>query len=198
MRAPTPEDFLLPMLSVLDACTVDLVVAGNVALALHGHLRFVPTLEIAPHLSRENLARLAGACAAAELDAAPDASDIAAGARAARAERQIVAPCYRVPGGIGKLRVVLNPVVPFSALAVDAQTVALSGTPVRYPSLAHLIALKRQAGSGCDLVDIENLVERPVSCSVTERFAGFLGLWTFALAITTRDRLPRLRDGGAH
>jgi hypothetical protein len=143
MRAPTPEDFLLPMLSVLDAYSVDLLVAGNVALALHGHLRFVPTLEIAPHLSRENLARLAGACAAAELEAAPDASEIAAGAIAPRAERQIVAPCYRVPGGIGRLRVVLDPVVPFTALAIDAHTVALSDIQVRYPSLTHLIALRK-------------------------------------------------------
>jgi hypothetical protein len=135
------------------------VVIGGVAVGAHGYIRATEDLDIVPDPSPENLDELGNTL-------------VRVGGRLAANPRRGIDQALRqallrganltLTTDLGDLDVVqrVKGLPGWEALAADAETTTLGGTPLAVCSRAHLIAMKRARDSLQDRADIEALERR--------------------------------------
>ncbi len=156
-----PTDFLA-VFTALAAADARFVVAGGLAVVLHGHDRLTADIDLAIDLTPES-ARIA-ITVLTQLGYRPLApvdplqlADAAERGKWQRERNMQVFSFWDAANSMPTVDVFLAPTIAFEDLWRDASIVQLGGVAVRIASRAHLIAMKRAAGRPQDLADIERL-----------------------------------------
>lgn len=149
-----------PLLAALSRHGVDFLVAGGLAVILHGYARLTLDLDIVPSPRQESMRRLTAALS--ELEA------VAVGARNERLPLDLSHPeslavgNYFLETKYGALDLFNGPrpdLNRYRRLDRDAIEVDVAGNAVKVVSKDDLIAMKREAGREKDLADIAALTE---------------------------------------
>ena len=148
------------LLEVLAGHGVEFLVAGGLAVILHGYLRLTVDLDVVPCPAEPNMQRLAAALS--DLDAS------AVDAGGGRLPLDLSHPVSLAVGNyflvtrLGALDLLNGPrpdLKRYRRLEADAVEVEFGGDEVKVVSKSDLIAMKREAGRPKDLRDIAALTE---------------------------------------
>jgi len=150
------------LFGLLEKEHVRYVVAGGVAMVLHGVIRFTADLDLILDLSEENLAKFLGC-----MDALGFRPRLPVKAQAIldpevrkqwRYEKNMQVFTFIHPTRpLSEVDVLLEELIPFSDLEAQAVTKRASGITIRVASKEHIKALKRMSGRAQDLADIQAL-----------------------------------------
>ncbi len=156
-----PTDFLAVFTALMQA-QVRFVVAGGLAVVLHGHDRLTADIDIAMDLTSEPVqAAVSALTRIGYRPLAPvDAMELADAERrtAWRQDRRMqVFSFWDTTNTKPTIDIFIEPPIHFEDLWRDAVPMLLGGVTVRVASVAHLIRMKQTAGRPQDLADIERL-----------------------------------------
>ena len=154
---------LLEVAAALDDADVAYVVAGGMAVVLHGYVGTTDGVDIAVDLGRENVEK---ALAVLERLGLRPRLPVPAAAFADEAvreswvrDRNLIAFTMHDPRDARReVDLFAHPPITFEELSADAEVMVVSGVPVRVVSLAHLIAMKRISDREQDRADIAALL----------------------------------------
>lgn len=156
-----PTDFLA-VFAALTQANVRFVVAGGLAVVLHGHDRLTADIDIALDLSTESVRTAVRALTSigyrplAPVD--PQSLADAATRAAWQRERNMqVFSFWDSTNTKPTVDIFLEPPLPFDELWAKAISVPFGGMTIRIASVPHLIHMKHVAGRPKDLADIERL-----------------------------------------
>lgn len=159
-----PTDFLAVFLALTKA-RVRFVVAGGLAVLLHGHDRLTADIDIALDLSADSVR--AAVTALTNIGYRPLApvdplrlADAPTRTGWRRERHMQVFSFWDSTHTKPTVDVFLEPPLPFEELWADATSVPFSGMTIRIASVPHLIRMKETAGRPQDLADIERLKSR--------------------------------------
>lgn len=154
---------LFEVAAALDEADVAYVVAGGMAVVLHGHVRTTVDLDIALDLRRENVEK-----ALAVLDGLGMTPRLPVPAAAFAdeevreswvRERNLIAFTMHDPGDARReVDLFAHPPIAFAELWADSQVMSVAGVSVRVVSLAHLIEMKRISDREQDRADVAALL----------------------------------------
>jgi hypothetical protein len=148
------------ILTLLVDREVDFLLAGGLAVSLHGYVRATRDVDVIPAPDATNLGRLA--------EALRDLNAQAVGARGERLALDLTHPeslaigNYFLDTRLGALDLFNGPrpdLKRYRRLEGDAVPVAVGGREIKVIAKADLIAMKREAGRPKDLADIAALTE---------------------------------------
>ncbi|MBV6416062.1 MAG: hypothetical protein CMLOHMNK_00590 [Steroidobacteraceae bacterium] len=159
-----PTDFHA-IIQALAQAGVRFVIAGGVAVVLHGHDRLTADLDIALELTAESVsAAIAALTRIGYRPMAPvDPMQLADPAirEAWRRDRNMtVFSLWDSTNTKPTIDIFLESPLPFEELWTNAALVELGGVNVRVVSREHLIRIKRASGRPQDLADVERLQSR--------------------------------------
>jgi len=150
--------------SALLEARVEFVVAGGVAVVLHGHARLTADLDLVVWLERENILRAMGALAG--LGYRPEApvaaeqfADPAQRLQWIRDKGMRVFSLWSDLHRTTPIDLFVEEPLPFAELADAAARVPLGSITVPIASIPHLMRMKRAAGRAQDLEDLRVLEE---------------------------------------
>jgi hypothetical protein len=159
-----PTDFQAVFVALAQA-NVRFVVAGGLAVVLHGHDRLTADIDLALDLTTESVQ--AAVTALTRIGYRPlapvDPMQLADGESRAEWKRErnmVVFSFWDSSNTKPTVDIFLEPPLPFEELWNDSVPVSLGGVTVRIVSLSHLIRLKTDSGRPRDLADIAHLRER--------------------------------------
>lgn len=151
-----------PVLAALTERSVRYLVAGGVAVVLHGHPRLTADLDLVVDLAEDQVRSAVDTLL--ELGLRPrlpvDPHDFADPTVRRRwiEERALTVFSFHDPHNpLREVDLFADPPVAFSQLWERSVAIDLSNTTVRVVSIDDLIAMKRQAGRAQDLADVEAL-----------------------------------------
>lgn len=154
---------LLEVAAALDEADVAYVVAGGMAVVLHGHVRTTVDLDIALDLRRENVEKALtvledlGLQPRLPVPAASFADEVVRETWVR--ERNLIAFTMHDPRDVRReVDLFAHPPIAFEELWADAEVMVVAGVSVRVVSLAHLIAMKRISDREQDRADIVALL----------------------------------------
>jgi len=153
---------VLEVAAALDNAGVAYVVAGGVAVVLHGHLRTTVDLDIALDLSKANVE--AALAVLEDLGLRPrlpvpaaDFADEEVRESWVR-ERHLIAFTMHDPHDARReVDLFAHPPIAFEELWAASDVIAVAGVPVRVVSIEHLVAMKRISDREQDRADIAAL-----------------------------------------
>ena len=153
---------LVDVASALERQDVAYVVAGGVAVVLHGHVRTTVDLDIAIDLHRENVERALEVLGALGLRPRLPVPASAFADEEVREswvrDRNLIAFTMHDPlDARREVDLFAHPPIAFDELWGESVVMDVAGTPVRVVSLRHLVAMKRLAGREQDKADIAAL-----------------------------------------
>ncbi|HEY2345763.1 MAG TPA: DUF6036 family nucleotidyltransferase [Xanthomonadaceae bacterium] len=153
---------LREIFKVLSDSDVQYVVVGGLAVIMHGHLRATADLDLVIGLEPENCARALAALASIGFKprlpvALSDFADPAKREDWVEHRNMLVFQLWDPGRPERSVDVFVREPMDFPIMWSDAVVKDLDGVPIRVASIRHLIALKRIAGRGKDLDDIEAL-----------------------------------------
>lgn len=156
-----PTDFIAVFTALMQA-QVRFVVAGGLAVVLHGHDRLTADIDMALDLTSESVRATVGALTRIGYRplAPVDALELADTSRrtAWRRDRNMqVFSFWDATNSKPTIDIFIEPPISFEDLWRDAVPMILGGVTVRVASVAHLIYMKQTAGRPQDLADIERL-----------------------------------------
>ncbi len=147
------------IIAVLDRHQVRYVIVGAVAARLHGSPLLTEDIDLTPHLSTDNLQRLADALA--ELDARLAAPGAQEGLKIPLDAATFASPVMKFLTRAGEVDVVLEPLRAggYEQLVQRAATYEVFGTRIRVASLRDIIASKEASDRPKDRAHLELLRE---------------------------------------
>ena len=157
---------MLNLINMLAEAKVELVLVGGVAVGLQGCHRPTTNLDVALAMDTVNVQRFLSVAQFFGLrPTLPVESD-------ALAQPEVVEQWYReknirvfgLRGAAAEetvINVLLKPVIPYADLRRDATMIDVGPVEIPVASIAHLIAMKTEAGRSQDLADIEALRKVP-------------------------------------
>lgn len=156
-----PTDFGR-LFSILSGANVRFIVAGGLAVLLHGIDRLTADVDVILDLATEPVQSAVTALAQAGYRPmapvnAHDLADPAVRARWQREHQMQVFSFWDTANAMPTVDVMLETPIAFEALWHDAAVMNLHGVAVHVASISHLIQMKQQAGRPQDLADIEAL-----------------------------------------
>jgi hypothetical protein len=159
-----PTDFTAVFAALVGA-HVRFVVAGGLAVVMHGRDRLTADIDIALDLSTESVrAAVAALTGIGYLPMAPvdpmKLADAATRARWRRDRNMVVFSFWDSTNTKPTVDIFLESPIPFEEMWNDAMTAPFGEVKVRIVSLAHLIRLKQASGRPQDLADVEYLQAR--------------------------------------
>lgn len=151
-----------PLFQALERAGVRYVVAGGLAVVLHGYARLTGDVDLALDLEPGELRRGIDTLLALTMrPRAPvdpyDFADPMVRQRWATEHNMRVFSWWNPSNPMLEVDVFVEPPLPFAELWARAESVPLDTTTVRVASIPDLIAMKRLAGRPQDLTDIEAL-----------------------------------------
>lgn len=154
---------LLDVAAALERAGVAYVVAGGVAVVLHGHPRTTVDLDIAIDLSRENVEAALAVLADLGLEPRLPVPAASFADKAVREswvrERNLIAFTMHDPQDARReVDIFAHPPISFESLWADSETMAVAGVPVRVVSLEHLLEMKRISDRAQDRADVAALL----------------------------------------
>jgi hypothetical protein len=154
--------FLHDVATALEEADVAYVVAGGVAVVLHGHVRTTVDLDIVLDLHRENVERaldvLTGLGLRPRLPVPASAFADEDVRESWVRDRNLIAFTMHDPSDARReVDLFAHPPIAFDELWRESVVIDVAGTPVRVVSLRHLVAMKRIAGREQDSADIAAL-----------------------------------------
>ena len=164
-KAQLPYDSSMGMfdlIKMLEDASVDHVLVGGLAVALHGYQRVTMDVDVVLALDGENLQRFVASAKAAGLQPVTPV-DIASLAQPElldrwHREKGMQAFGLRKPEDMATvIDVLIRPLGPYEDLRRDAVEVAVGPLKIHVASIDHLIAMKTGTGRGKDRIDIEEL-----------------------------------------
>jgi hypothetical protein len=154
---------LLDVAAALEEADVAYVVAGGVAVVLHGHVRSTVDIDIAVDLHRENVERALAVLGGLGLRprlpvSVTDFADEQVREGWVR-ERHLVAFTMHDPlDARREVDLFAHPPIAFDELWRQSQVVEVAGVPVRVVSLEHLVRMKRISDREQDRADVAALL----------------------------------------
>ena len=153
---------LLDVAAALDAAGVAYVVAGGMAVVLHGHVRTTVDLDIVLDLAKENVEAALGVLEALGLRPRLPVPASAFADEEVREswvrERNLIAFTMHDPRDARReVDLFAHPPIAFSELFAGSVVIPVAGVPVRVVSVEHLVAMKRISDREQDRADIAAL-----------------------------------------
>lgn len=153
---------MFDLIKMLEDASVDYVLVGGLAVALHGYQRVTMDVDVVLALDEANLRRFISGARSAGLQpvipvdieslALPELID------QWHREKGMLAFGLRQPEGRATvIDVLIRPVVSYTELRRDAVAVDVGPLKIPVASIDHLIAMKTGTGRGKDKIDIEEL-----------------------------------------
>lgn len=150
------------LIEALDQASIDYVVVGGLAVALHGYQRLTMDVDVVLAMTPDNVQRFIDCAKAANWSpVVPVPAETLADRETLdrwHREKGMLAFSLHEPDAMGTaIDVLVRPVVPYSELKRDAVVVNVGALKVPVASIDHLVAMKTGTGRGKDAVDIEEL-----------------------------------------
>ena len=154
---------LLEVAAALDEADVAYVVAGGMAVVLHGHVRTTVDLDIALDLRRENVEKALAVLGGLGLQPRLPVPAAAFADEEVREswvrERNLIAFTLHDPTDARReVDLFAHPPIAFEELWADSEVMSVAGVAVRVVSLAHLIEMKRISDREQDRADVAALL----------------------------------------
>ncbi len=154
--------WFIDVAAALNRANVAYVVAGGLAVVLHGHTRMTVDLDLAIDLDHDNVLAALGALGGLGLRPRLPVPAEHFADEAIReswvSERHLIAFTLHDPADARReVDLFAHPPIAFVDLYADSACIEIDGVAVRVVSVRHLLAMKRIAGRPQDLADIEAL-----------------------------------------
>jgi len=153
---------MFSLIKSLSDASVDYVLVGGLAVALHGYQRVTMDVDVVLAMQEDNLQRFIACAKSADLrPVIPVPID-------SLAQPALIDQWYQEKGMLAfglrgpdrmstTIDVLVRPVVPYADLRRDAVMVNVGALTIPVASIEHLIAMKTGTGRSKDVIDVEEL-----------------------------------------